>query len=294
MNQFSIKDIENLCGIKAHTLRTWEQRYQLCIPDRKDSQHRTYTGDDLKELLRISFLYHSGYKISRIAGLQPAEIGELVEKHSQCRDNTANAIYQLIEAGMDFDKEKFEQIVTQVVASIGMERAICEVFYPFLQRVGMLWLTDHVIPAQEHFISHILRKKIIVATDKLANTSPSAPVLVFAPPGEFHEIPLLTANYLFRKYGNRTVYFGTNVSIKALEEYLHSHPCRSLYAHVITKLRCEVLNEFIRGLSSQFPGIPIVISGPAIACIEHKQDNIRMLHSLEEMISFAKETATAT
>ena len=108
MNQFSIRDIENLCGIKAHTLRIWEQRYKLFVPKRKQSQHRVYDNEDLKELLRVSFLYHNGHKISRIAKLSSADIQQVV-KCACDRENDEAQVLQLLEAGLDFDKEQFEK-----------------------------------------------------------------------------------------------------------------------------------------------------------------------------------------
>ena len=187
MNHFTIKDIENLCGIKAHTLRIWEQRYNFFVPKRKKSQHRIYDSDDLKELLRISFLYHNGYKISKIAELNPGQIHQLVEESGMQDNNHEIFIHQLIEAGLDFDKEKFEIIVNCLALRIGMEKCITEVFYPFLQRIGLLWMTNNVIPAQEHFVSQIIRNKIIVATDGLEVRNDAVTnVIVFTPTGEFH------------------------------------------------------------------------------------------------------------
>ena len=295
MNHFSIRDIENLCGIKAHTLRIWEQRYKLFLPKRKESQHRIYDNDDLKELLRISFLYHTGHKISKIARLSKEEIQQLVEASCIKEDNHDAFVQQLIEAGVDFDKEKFEKIVNCLVVRIGIEKCIITVFYPFLQRIGLLWMTNNVIPAQEHFVSHIIRKKIILATDGIEIDSNNATdIVVFAPPGEQHEIPLLVANYFFRKFNSRTSYFGVNVSIECLEYYLQHHTATHLYTHVITHVSNNGLNNYISTLCSKFPDKKIVLSGPACKCMEDIPANLQILHSLDEMIAFAKEAGTVT
>ncbi len=295
MNHFTIRDIENLCGIKAHTLRIWEQRYKLFIPKRKESQHRIYDNDDLKELLRISFLYHNGYKISKIARLNSGQIQELVESSCIRDDNQETFVHQLIEAGVDFDKEKFEKIVNYLVVRIGLEKCIINVFYPFLQRIGLLWMTNNVIPAQEHFTSHIIRKKIILATDGLEiGNNCAVNIVVFAPSGEQHEIPLLTANYFFRKYSGHTTYFGANVSADCLTYYLQHHPATHLYAHVITSLNNDGLNTYISLLCNNFPDKKIVVSGPACKCIEKVPGNLRILRSLEELIEFAKEAGSVT
>lgn len=290
MNHFTIKDIENLCDIKAHTLRIWEQRYELFTPKRKESQHRIYDNDDLKELLRISFLYHSGHKISKIAALSPEEIQQLVEKSSLQESNQEVFVHQLIEAGVDFNKEKFELIISSVVKRIGLERCIIEVFYPFLQRIGLLWMTNNVIPAQEHFTTHIIRKKIIIATDGLIKADSSKPaMLVFAPAGEFHEIPLLAANYFLRKYQNRTIYFGVNVQLESLEYYLQYQPANSLYTHVLTKLTNDGVENYMELLCKKFPNKNIVLSGPAAKCIQQPPANLHIIRSIDEMIAFAKK-----
>jgi DNA-binding transcriptional MerR regulator len=294
MNQFSIRDIENLCGIKAHTLRIWEQRYNLFTPKRKEGRHRVYDNDDLRELLRISFLYHKGHKISRIAELGPAQVHELVEQSCIKDGDHSLFIHQLIEAGLDFDEQKFEKIVNCLVLRVGLEKSIQEVFYPFLERIGMLWMTNHVIPAQEHFVSHIIRKKIILATDGLEIAdSGRPPVLIFAPGGEFHEIPLLTANYFFRKYRNRTVYFGANVSMESLQYYLQQHPVSCLYAHIITLLNDTCLDEYMLSLSRQFPDKKIILSGPAARSLNDQPANLNILCSLDEMIALAKKRGAA-
>lgn len=290
MNHFTIKDIENLCDIKAHTLRIWEQRYDLFTPKRKESQHRIYDNDDLKELLRISFLYHNGHKISKIASLSQPEIQELVEKSIIQENNHEAFILQLLEAGVDFDKEKFERIVNSLVQHLGLERSIFDVFYPFLQRIGLLWMTNNVIPAQEHFSSHIIRKKIISSTDALKNADRNMPpVLVFAPAGEFHEIPLLVANYILRKYNNHTIYFGVNVQHESIEYYLQHRPANCLYTHVITKLTDESMENNIERLCNRFPDKNIVVAGPAGKSIQQVPNNLLIIRSVDEMIAFAKK-----
>lgn len=289
MNHFTIKDIENLCGIKAHTLRVWEQRYPLFVAKRKKSLHRVYDNDDLKTLLRISYLYHNGHKISKIAELGPERIHELIQKSSGDGCNHEIYIHQLLEAGMDFDKEKFEKEVNCLVLRIGLEKSLTEVFFPFLQRIGMLWMTNHLVPAQEHFISHIIRKKIIVAIDGLETSErTSEPFLVFAPTGEFHEIPLLVVNYYLKKFNNCTVYFGTNVSTETLKHYTDENPAGFLYAHVITHMENCGIEKYVHTLCKEFPGKQIILSGPAVKCIQQKPGNLIILDSLDAMAGFAR------
>jgi DNA-binding transcriptional MerR regulator len=295
MNQFSIRDIENLCGVKAHTLRIWEQRYQLFIPKRKESQHRTYDCDDLKELLRISFLYHNGYKISKIAGLSPEQIQEEVAKVKPQPCNYEVFVHQLIEASLSLDKDKFDHIVDELLAKMGMEKCILHVFYPFLQRIGLLWMTNHVIPAQEHFSSHIIRKKILAAIDGLTvKTDDKYNVVIFSPAGELHEIPLLVVNYLLRKRGVKTTYFGTNVATESLGYYAKHHVISHFYAHLITRIDSSGVSDSVTILCKTFPSTPVIISGPACHCIQEKEANLAQLGSLDDVISFANSLAAVT
>ncbi len=289
MNQFNIRDIENLCGIKAHTLRIWEKRHKLVVAKRKEGNHRFYDENDLKELLRISFLYHQGYKISKIAGLSHAEICQALESFP-CESNDEIFIHQLIDAAVDFDKDRFENIVNGLVLCMGLEKCITSIIYPFLQRIGLLWLTNNVIPAQEHFVSHIIRKKIICATDALECDDHPPKILVFAPAGEFHEIPLLVANYFFKKYRKRSIYFGVNVSMDCLKYYAEHHPVSILFVHVITYLENLALDQFICTLCKFFPDKRIVLSGPAGNCVQKKFDNLTRIGSLNEMIVFAQSS----
>ena len=288
MNQFSIRDIENLCGVKAHTLRIWEQRYKLFCPRRKESQHRIYDCDDLKELLRIAFLYHHGYKISKIASLTPEQRQEEVARIKPQVCNFEIYVHQLIEASIGFDKDNFEKIVNNLVLRIGLEKCIVHVFYPFLERIGMLWMTNHVLPAQEHFSSHIIRKKIICAIDGMEPPRDQRHnVVIFSPPGEMHEIPLLVINYLFRKHGIRTTYFGTNVTPETIQYYASIHNITHLYLHVITHLDNCGMETIIDKFSKLFPDKKILFSGPACQCIGQHSTQLVHLKSFEEFGRYA-------
>jgi DNA-binding transcriptional MerR regulator len=294
MNQFSIKDIENLCGIKAHTIRIWEQRHNILFANREKSQHRIYSNDDLKKLLQISYLYHHGYKISKIAKLSDQQIHQIVDDESENKSSNEIYINKLIEAGLDFDKEKFEMILNKVVHRLGLENSLSQVIYPFLNKIGLFWLTNHIIPAQEHFVSHLIQNKIITGTESLTvNKNTNSIILVFAPEGEFHEISLLAANYILKKYHNNTIYFGINTALESLQYYLEHKKVTCIYTHVVTSLNNSRLEKYFSQLCEFFPHIKIVISGQAGKCIPKTPANLRILSSMDEMISFAKEEGTS-
>jgi len=293
MNAFTIRDIENLCGIKAHTLRIWEQRYQFPCPRRKAGNHRIYDNNDLKCLLRISFLYHNGHKISSLARLDEKELCRLTLALTRDGDAKEVFINQLTEASIDFNQEIFDNVLHKVILHIGFEKTITQVVYPFLEKIGLLWLTGNVIPAQEHFASALITKKIIVAIDRLdappSTLQPGRSVLLFTPKGEFHEIPLLYMHYLLKKNKSHTVYFGKNVETDTLEQYCRQKQVTHLYFHLVTHLlRCQP-GEYIQQISRQFPDKHIVVSGWLGSAIRHVPANVRILKSPQEMQAFAEE-----
>src|SRR5215211_1424897 len=178
MQSFSIRQIELLTGIKSHTLRIWELRYDFFKAPRKESNLRFYTNEDLKKLLCISFLYHNGWKVSRIASLSEAEIITEVEKIPIGVENYPTVVQHLLKAAIDFNEAEFVAILNEVQVKIGFEKLVTEVCYPYLYRVGLLWDTSKVIPAQEHFSSYIIQNRIISETEKLSLTQSGDPEIV--------------------------------------------------------------------------------------------------------------------
>jgi MerR family transcriptional regulator, light-induced transcriptional regulator len=291
MNTFTIRDIENLCGIKAHTLRIWEQRYQLLSPKRKAGNHRLYDSEDLRYLLRIAYLYHNGHKISAIARLSEKEICELALSLSASGGSSEIFVNHLTEASMDFESDRFDKVLHNVILHMGFEKAITQVIFPFLQKIGLLWLTGHSIPAQEHFASALIAKKLHVAINGLDDPSGDRTknVLLYCPKAEFHEISLLYMRYLMKKNGISTIYFGKDVAIGELEYYCTRKPVSHLYFHLVTNLlRCEP-EQYIKKLSGLFPDKQIVASGGRTQLIGNSYPNVRVLKSLEEMQAFAGE-----
>ena len=293
MHHFSIKDVENLSGIKAHTIRIWEQRYGLCSCKRKESQHRYYDNDGLKHILRIAYLYHNGYKISKIADLAPEQIIQLASK--KIGNNEFDVfINQLVEASVDYDQQQFDKVLNITLSMMGLEKWIEQIVYPFMHKIGLLWMTDHVLPAQEHFSSHIIQKKIIVATDKLpANASGKKDrFLLFTPEKEEHEIPLLIANYLLKKQGFKTIMFGKNVSLTSLQYYCKHHTVSHLYFHLITNFTdCETQGYLLK-LAKLFPDKKIIAAGPLMKKLSiDLPHNVALIHSLKEVMDLTHQNS---
>jgi len=288
MQQFSIKQVEHLSGIKAHTLRIWEKRYHLIAPERNEGKQRKYSNEDLKTILRVVCLYNKGVKISKIASLKEKEIIERI-RATDITDNTPVIIPQLLEACIDLDTERFESILKDLEIQYGLEAAIVRVIYPFLETVGLSWLTNRIHPANEHFASHLIEKRIMLATDKLNKNNLDGPsVLLFQPEGEHHEIPLLFINYLLLKNACRTVYFGSGIPVEEIRYYCNHHPVSHIFFHLITNLGNKDPDKYLQQLCNFFPGKIIVASGPCTRSIVYSSEQTVVLHSLNEMIGYIK------
>lgn len=290
MYSFTIKDIENLCGIKAHTLRMWEQRYGLLKPRRKESNHRMYDNEDLKKLLRISMLYQQGWKISRIAQLAPAALQDEVRNLNPAADNYYYYITQLIEKAIAFDKEGFIEELERVAGAIGFENAVVQVCYPMMKRLGQLWITERLIPAQEHFCSYIIQHKIIAETDKLPPPEREAPeILLFSPHGDYHDLALYFINYLLRKCGWTTLFLGTDVTTDLLKQFAPNENITHLFLHVTVNFTGFGLDDYFETLCKTFRTKKIIASGLAVFSVQRSFTNLTLLKSDEAIHQFVKK-----
>ena len=264
MQIFSIRDIENLTGVKAHTLRIWEQRYKFFQPKRKESQHRFYDNEDLKKLLRVSYLYHNGWKISKIAAMADSMIAETIAGAEVTDGEYKKSVTLMIEAAVDFNESRIIGMLNDIVEKIGFERCITEVCYPFLQKIGLLWSTNNVIPAQEHFSSYIIQNRIIVETEKLPFHDRTPEVMLICPEGEYHELPLLFINYLLKKQGRSTVYLGSNILKSEVVEAASVSGIRYLYLHLITNFTGLYADDYLEEICRSLPDKKILASGQGI------------------------------
>ena len=213
MAVYSIKELEKLSGIKAHTIRMWEKRYNLIDPHRTQTNIRCYTDCDLKKILNVAVLNRHGIKISNIARLNEAELKEEIIRVSNVSHSHQNIVDSLIVSMIELDDYKLTGILEKSISKIGLKETAIEVLYPFLEKVGILWQAGDVNPVQEHFVSCLIRQKIIAATDRLPNTfNPKAKkFLLLLPEGEWHELGLLFAQYLLRESGHEVIYLGQSV-----------------------------------------------------------------------------------
>ena len=289
MQKFSIRDIESMSGVKAHTLRIWEQRYDMFKAQRKLSQHRFYDNNDLKKLLRISFLYHNGWKISKIAGLSDEEMIDQVVKSKIKIDSFIPYILKLLEAAVDFNEKAFKGLLYDVINNVGFETCIREVCYPFLNRVGLLWMTNNIIPSQEHFSSSIIQHMIIAEINKLPKPprNDEATVL-FTPESEYHELPLLFIHYMMKKNGRNVIYLGINIKWQNVIAVFHLPEVKNIYLHLITNFTKLDVNDYLHHLCTFLPDKQIIISGILAKDVNKAWDNLLVLNQESDIENFLK------
>lgn len=260
--QYSIKDLERLSGIKAHTLRIWEKRYGIITPERTDTNIRYYDDEELKKVLNIAILNNYGIKISKIVGLSASELSQKVLDISTESVSESIQVESLLVAMVDMNEFRFEKILANCTIRLGFEQTMMKVIYPFFKKVGVLWQTGAINPAQEHFISNLIRQKLIVAIDSqgLMTKEGSKRFLLFLPEGELHEIGLLFYNYLILKAGHKVVYLGQSVPVKDVVSVDAVNPADYILTSVLSLRTTDDINALLRKLLSAFPKAHLVIT----------------------------------
>lgn len=234
MSNYKIKEIEVLTGIKAHTLRVWEKRYNLLNPSRTDTKIRTYSDQDLKNLLNIAVLYEYGWKISKIAALSDSEIADLVENETKSIAASSAVVNLLIQSLINNNNYEFERILDDSILREGFYKTYLDNILPFLNRIGILWTTGSINVSQEHFASNIIRQKLIVAIDKVTTKANSSiDYILFTPEGEPHEMSLLFYHYVLKKKGQNIIYLGTNVPEQDLYAIIESVKPKGLVTSLV-------------------------------------------------------------
>ena len=256
--EFSIKDLENLTGVKAHTIRAWEQRYELLNPTRSATNIRTYSGDDLKRLLNVSLLVERGMKISKIADLSEEELVSRVrgEKTETSTDLDVLAQQRLKVAMLSYDEKLFRETMDEGVGRHGFEGAVLSVCLPFLAQVGVLWLTDAICPAHEHFISNLFRQMLFaqIHASDLSFDDEAAPVVLYLPEREIHDISLLFLHQLCKANGMRSIFLGQSVPFEDLEAVAGQFPEAKFVTYCTTSPSESQAQEYINRIGRAFQG----------------------------------------
>ncbi len=266
VKKFSISDIEGLIGIKAHTIRAWEARYNLVPPKRTPTNIRFYDEDDLKLLLNIVTLNEKGYKISRIAKMDKQQIADLVTQFQSDWNNDTVQVLRLSDATLKYDEVAFAEILSGCIEEMGLTKTMDLVLFPFMKKVGMLWQTGAIDPSQEHFASNLIRDRIIVEIDKVVKPLKEDPkrFLLFLPEAEMHETGLLFARYLLKKCGMDTLYLGQEIPYPDLKKVIAAY--QPDYAFIVlTSLNLgKDINKII-GKVMEHAGVPLLVAGSLIS-----------------------------
>jgi MerR family transcriptional regulator, light-induced transcriptional regulator len=286
---YSINDLEKLSGIKAHTIRIWEQRYELICPERTKTNIRYYDDTDLKLLLNIALLNKSGVKISKIATMSQAEILEKVAQISEVNFQYDTQLDAITIAMIEMDEYKFDRILSANIQQMGFERTVMEVIYPFLERLSLLWLTGSVNPVQEHFMSYLLRQKVIVAIDKepLVSGKDVKKFLIYLPEGERQELSLLFMHYMLKSRRNQVIYIGQDITLDDLRDTYNIHKPDYVFSLINEPFPKISIQQYIDSVSCLFEKSHVLFSGYQVVNKELKlPQNMTILDSLDDTIKF--------
>jgi MerR family transcriptional regulator, light-induced transcriptional regulator len=271
MAQYSIKDLEKLSGIQAHTIRIWEKRYRLVTPQRTTTNIRVYSDEDLKRLLNVSVLNHNGLKISKVAKLTDGEMKERIIELASDTSKIDSQIDSLVVSMVELREDKFEAILARQIEQLGIEEVFVKIIHPFLVKIGVLWQTGNIHPAQEHFVSSIIKKKLCVAIDAIPYKADGAKFIMFLPEGEYHEIGLLFYTYLIKIGGFNPIYLGQSVPFDDLKSVQEAYSAGYFFTSFITTLQDYSLSEYILGLSKTFKKQKVFVLGSIIQKMEIKK-----------------------
>jgi len=263
MALYTIKDLERLSGVKAHTIRIWEKRYGIITPNRTDTNIRRYDDEDLRSILNIAILRENGYKISEIARLNKKELSEHVLSFSTNPKHYSTQINNLILAMIELDDRKFDKVITNSTVRAGFEETVLNVIYPFLEKIGVLWQIGSINAAQEHFVTNLLRQKLLVALDgQMSGTHPeSKRFMLFLPETEFHELGLLFFAYVVRKNGHKIIYLGQSVPFADVLEVAKLKTPDYIITSITAPVEDMDLDKFINDLSINFKDQTIFFAG---------------------------------
>lgn len=288
MNAFTIKDLENLSGIKAHTIRIWEQRYSFLKPERSDTNIRYYSNNELKTILNISLLNKYGYKISHIDKMSEVEMHDKIVSLTQIQAQQEKIVNDLIKHLVDLDLNKFEKIIDDYIKAKGIQKSIVQIIFPFLERIGILWVTNHINPAQEHLVTNIIRQKLIVGIDGIKqHPHPKKTALLFLPEGEYHELGLLFTSFLLKSNGVQILYLGANVPMRDMEYIAKLKRPDFLYTHLTSVAHNFNFEKFLSNLHSKLPGYQVFVSGQLTQSYKKKlPSHIELKRSLQEVMEY--------
>lgn len=291
MTKYSIKELENLSGIKAHTIRIWEKRYGIIKPSRTDTNIRFYCDTELKRLLNIAILNRHGIKISNIINLSDSELTDRVISISSDPSDAENNIENMVLAMVEMNESRFERILSRYIMNEGFENAVIKIIFPFFEKIGLLWQTGSINPAHEHFVSNLFRQKLMVAIDNLPVTDNqnAKKYVLFLPEGEYHELGLLFYYYLVKKSGKLVYYLGGSVPYNDVVETGKMIKADYFFTSITSSLTGTKAVEYLNKLAKEFPFQTIFITGLQVKEGLHNiPSNVQKISSPLDLSEFLK------
>ena len=290
-NVFSIKDLENLSGIKAHTIRIWEKRYNILEPMRSDTNIRSYDIRNLQKLLNIVLLHNYGYKISKIATLDQNEMNKLAKDIISEKSAKNHAISTFKMAMMNFDQSLFFQTYNQLLNEKTFREVFYTVFIPLMQELGFLWQTETITPAHEHFITYLIKQKLLINTEKVQILEPTKTdkvFVLFLPLNEIHELGLMYLNYEILLNGYQTIFLGESIPVSSLMDLKNSFEKISFLSYLTVEPDQDEVNNYIAELETNLlanTNHELLLLGRMTEFIADKTkfENIHIFNSIEEL-----------
>lgn len=289
---FSIKDLENLSGIKAHTIRIWEKRYNILEPMRTDTNIRFYDLASLQKLLNITLLHDHGYKISKIALYPPEKIPTLVQEIISNKNSQSHAISAFKMAMMNFDQELFFNTYNWLVAEKSFKEIFHQVFIPLMTELGLLWQTDTITPAHEHFISYLIKQKLLIQTEKIQVLKPTKTDRIFVlslPMNEIHELGLMYLNYETLLHGYKTIYLGESMPIENLRDLKKHFDSIVFISYMTVQPDKDSINDYVNQMIQELldDNTQLWYLGRMVDFIskEDFSDKIQIFKSIPELVS---------
>lgn len=289
MAQYSIKEVETLSGVKAHTLRIWEQRYDFLKPHRTDTNIRYYTDEQLKLLLNIGTLNRNGFKISRIAEMNSTDLANEVLKIYEQTSVPDNYMDSLVQSMIDFDEARFEKVLSSAIMRMGFEQTFTKVIFPFMIRTGVLWSTGAVKVVQEHFITNLIYRKICVAIDNqfVELSDKSKRFLLFLPESETHEMLLRFTEYILRKNNHHATYLGSAIPSEEIGFMIEKYRPDYLFTYLTLPFSDQSIESYLNSLATSFPDIKIIVGGAQVQLLASTSLSpcVKLVTSADELLA---------
>jgi DNA-binding transcriptional MerR regulator len=292
-NVFSIKDLENLSGIKAHTIRIWEKRYNVLEPMRSETNIRFYDIKSLQKLLSIVLLHNYGYKISKISSLSHEDFNKLANEIISEKSAKNHAISTFKVAMMNFDQTLFFNTYNKLLSEKTFKEVFYSVFIPLMQELGFLWQTDTISPAHEHFITYLIKQKLLINTEKVQTLTPTNEdkvFVLFLPSNEIHELGIMYLNYEILLNGYQTIYLGESIPIDSLLDLKRAFEKITFVGYFTVEPNKEIIEDYIDEMHEKLikdSDNEILLLGRMTAEIKdkNKYKNIHIYNSIEELTS---------